>query len=159
MKRKVLMTILAIVSVTAVAFAVVVRSQQSNASTQASTVNWVIDNQMTTMNVGNEVWTPATDTPPTTAQNAVDQSLGLVGGADKVQSTIRVRYVLVSQTWASGLKMHPMWVVEIDKLPWLYSDTFKTSDSRTEILIDANTGKYWGQYVESISSNDPTPAQ
>lgn len=157
MKRRAFVALLAIVSVVAVAFAFSMKSKQSNASTNISTVNWVLDNQMTPFATA-EIWQPATGIPPTTAQNAVNQSLGLVGGADNVQSTIRVRYVLVSYPWDNSLKNSPMWVVEIDKFPSRSPITGRTYNAKTEILIDANTGKYWGRYEAEIRSNKSTPA-
>lgn len=161
MKRKVLLISVAISCIAVVAIAFFVKSKSYNARASTSTVTWTIDNQMKPMDTPqNETWTPATDTPPTTPQNAIDVAAQSVGGPEHIHSPLRVRYVLVSQPWENGLKNHPMWVVQIDKISWTFVDTGnpKTADSRAEILIDANTGKELGGGIAQIPSKDPTPA-
>lgn len=123
-----------------------------------SAIKWVIDDQMTPMGgPRNEIWAPATDTPPTTAQNAVNIAVAQVG-LENIYSTIRVRYVLFTEPHENGLKNHPMWVVQMDRITWTFSrinpvtGVRKTAESRAEFLIDANTGKSWEAGIGQIST-------
>ncbi len=143
----------------AAAIGLSLHSSPSRADTGTAPPTWAVDDQMQPFHP-TEVWRAPSGSAPTSAQHAVDVATDLVG-RDNIQGTVRVRYVLVSTPWdhsAWTMKDRPMWAVEFDKLRWhTHADRGDTSlyDSKSEVLVDANTGRYVGQFVFEIDPKNP----
>lgn len=129
---------------------------------------WVLDDHLQSFHKS-RVFEPAPGAPPTTPENAVQVAIKYLGGPQKILSTLRVRYVLVSEpgnSASTAWKDYPMWVVQVDRMMAGYPNParreYKRVLSRGEVLIDARTGRYLASSTDELPSDEtgsstPTP--
>ncbi len=123
---------------------------------------WVLDSQMQSYDRG-MAFKPAPGTPPTTPESAVQVAIRTLGGVGNISGNVRMGYVLATTRWPE-LKDRPMWVVQVDQTMVHYPfHGSALQPSRSQVLIDADTGEEYGHFDEeelppsSTGSHTPVP--